>query len=64
MKRSKGVAILVAVALVLAGLSYYASVILSSAGVGEDKNIKLGLDLAAASALRIRLCLTILLQSR
>ena len=39
MKRSKGVAILIAVALVLAGLSYYASVILSSAGVGEDKNI-------------------------
>lgn len=46
MKRSKGVAILVAVALVLAGLSYCASVILSSTGVGEDKNIKLGLDLA------------------
>ena len=46
MKKSRGVAILVAVALVLAGLSYYASVILSSAGVGEDKNIKLGLDLA------------------
>lgn len=46
MKRSKGVAILIAVALVLAGLSYYASVILSSTGVGEDKNIKLGLDLA------------------
>lgn len=46
MKRSKGVAILVAVALVLAGLSYWASVILSSTGVGEDKNIKLGLDLA------------------
>ena len=46
MKRSKGVAILVAVALVLAGLSYCASIILSSTGVGEDKNIKLGLDLA------------------
>ena len=46
MKRSKGVAILVAVALVLAGLSYWASIILSSTGVGEDKNIKLGLDLA------------------
>ena len=46
MKKSKGIAILAAVALALAGLSYCASVILSSTGVGEDKNIKLGLDLA------------------
>ncbi len=46
MKKSRGVAILVAIALVLAGLSYYASIILSSTGIGEDKNIKLGLDLA------------------
>lgn len=46
MKKSKGVAILLAVLLVLAGLSYYASIILSSTGKGEDKNIKLGLDLA------------------
>lgn len=42
MKKSKGVAILLAVLLVLAGLSYYASIILSSTGKGEDKNIKLG----------------------
>ena len=41
MKKSKGLAILLA-----AGLSYYASIILSSTGKGEDKNIKLGLDLA------------------
>ncbi len=41
MKKSKGVAILLAVLLVLAGLSYYASIILSSTGKGEDKNIKL-----------------------
>ncbi len=46
MKKSKGIAILTAIVLVLAGLSYCASVILSSTGVGEDKNIKLGLDLA------------------
>lgn len=41
MKKSKGVAILLAVLLVLAGLSYYASIILSSTGKGEDKNINL-----------------------
>ena len=46
MKKSKGVAVLLALLLVLAGLAYYASVILSSTGTGEDKNIKLGLDLA------------------
>ena len=46
MKKSKGVAILLAVLLVLAGLSYYASIILSSTGNGEDKHFKLGLDLA------------------
>ena len=34
------------VLLCLAGLAYYASIILSSTGKGEDKNIKLGLDLA------------------
>lgn len=37
--------LLVAV-LVLGGLAYYASIILSSTGVGEDMSIKLGLDLA------------------
>lgn len=46
MKRSKGVAILLAVLLCLAGVSYYASIILSSTGKGEGKNINLGLDLA------------------
>lgn len=46
MKKSKGVAVLLALLLALAGLAYYASIILSSTGTGEDKNIKLGLDLA------------------
>ena len=46
-KKSKGVAILLAMILILAGLAYYASLILSSApGAAEDMNIKLGLDLA------------------
>lgn len=46
MKKSRGVAIMLTVFLCLAGLAYYASIILSSTGKGEDKNIKLGLDLA------------------
>ncbi|MCI5620584.1 MAG: protein translocase subunit SecD [Lachnospiraceae bacterium] len=46
MKRSKGVAILLVILLALAGVSYYASIILSSTGKGEGKNINLGLDLA------------------
>ncbi|MGN0343004.1 MAG: protein translocase subunit SecD [Roseburia sp.] len=46
MKKSRGVAIILVVLLALAGLSYYASIILSSTGKGEGKNINLGLDLA------------------
>lgn len=46
MKKSKGVAILLVILLALAGVSYYASIILSSTGKGEGKNINLGLDLA------------------
>lgn len=45
-RKSKGAAILLVVILALAGLAYYASVILSSTTAGEDKKIKLGLDLA------------------
>lgn len=46
-KKSKGVCILLVMILILAGLAYYASLILSSApGAAEDRNIKLGLDLA------------------
>ena len=37
---------LLVIALVLGGLAYYASIILSSTGIGEDRSIKLGLDLA------------------
>lgn len=46
MKKSKAVTTLVVIAAILAGLCYYASVIISSTGVGENKNISLGLDLA------------------
>lgn len=44
--RGQGIAMLVVICLVLGGLAYYASIILSSTGIGEDKSIKLGLDLA------------------
>lgn len=44
--KGQGCAMLLVIALVLGGLAYYASIILSSTGIGEDKSIKLGLDLA------------------
>ncbi len=44
--KGRGAAVLAAVALILAGLAYFASIILSSTGIGEDMSIKLGLDLA------------------
>ena len=37
---------LMVIALILGGLAYYASIILSSTGIGKDMSIKLGLDLA------------------
>ena len=46
MKRSKAAAILVAVVAALAGLAYWASIILSSTGIGETMSIPLGLDLS------------------
>ncbi len=44
--KGRGAAVLVAIALILGGLAYYASIILSSTGIGEDMSVKLGLDLA------------------
>ncbi len=46
MKKSKATAILVAVVAALAGLAYWASIILSSTGIGETMSIPLGLDLS------------------
>lgn len=46
MKKSKAAAILIVILAALARLSYYASLILSSTGVGEDMSIPLGLDLS------------------
>ncbi|MBO5303035.1 MAG: protein translocase subunit SecD [Lachnospiraceae bacterium] len=44
--KGKGIAIFVVILAILAGLAYYASIILSSTGVGKDMSVKLGLDLA------------------
>lgn len=46
MKKGKGIAILCIVLACILGLGYYASIILSSTGRGENQNISLGLDLA------------------
>lgn len=46
MKKSKATGILVVVLAALVGLAYYASIILSSTGVGEHMSIPLGLDLS------------------
>lgn len=46
MKKSKAAAILVVIFAALAGLTYYAGLILSSTGIGEEMSIPLGLDLS------------------
>lgn len=46
MKKSKAAVILIAILAALAGLAYYASIILSSTGIGEEMSIPLGLDLS------------------
>lgn len=46
MKKGKGITILCVVLACILGLGYYASIILSTTGRGENQNIILGLDLA------------------
>lgn len=46
MKKSKAAVILIVILAALAGLVYYASIILSSTGIGEEMSIPLGLDLS------------------
>lgn len=46
MKKSKAAAIFAVILAALAGLGYYAFLILSSTGIGEDMSIPLGLDLS------------------
>ncbi len=46
MKKSKALGILILILAIMAGMSWYAGTIISTVGVGESRNIKLGLDLA------------------
>ena len=46
MKKSKAAVILAVIIAAFAGLAYYASIILSSTGIGEDMSIPLGFDLS------------------
>ena len=48
MKKSKAAVILVAILAAFAGLAYYASIILSSTGIGEEMSIPLGLEIGRA----------------
>ena len=46
MKKGKATGILVLILAIMAGLTWYAGTIVSTVGVGENRNIRLGLDLA------------------
>ena len=46
MKKSKAAVILAVILAAFVGLAYYASIMLSSTGIGEDMSIPLGLDLS------------------
>ncbi|MCI8327754.1 MAG: protein translocase subunit SecD [Lachnospiraceae bacterium] len=46
MKKNKAIVTLILALAILAGLCYYSVTIISSTGVGEDRSISLGLDLA------------------
>lgn len=45
MKKGQGFAVLAVILVILAAVSWYADTIISTVGVGESRNIKLGLDL-------------------
>ena len=51
MKKSKAAVILAVILAAFVGLAYYASIILSSTGVGEDMSIPLGLDLSGGGSI-------------
>ncbi len=54
MKKSKALGILVLILAIMAGMSWYAGTIISTVGVGENRNIKLGLDLAGGVSITYR----------
>ena len=54
MKKGKAAGILVLILVIMAGMSWYAGTIISTVGVGENRNIKLGLDLAGGVSITYR----------
>lgn len=54
MKKSKAIGILVLIFAIMAGMTWYAGTIISTVGVGESRNIKLGLDLAGGVSITYR----------
>ena len=62
MKKSKALGILVLILAIMAGMSWYAGTIISTVGVGESRNIKLGLDLAGGVSITTRQWTTTRLQ--
>ncbi len=54
MKKGKALGILVLILAIMAGMSWYAATIISTVGVGENRNIKLGLDLAGGVSITYR----------
>ena len=54
MKKSKAAVILVAILAAFAGLAYYASIILSSTGIGEEMSIPLVYRSPIRSWMKIR----------
>ena len=59
MKKSKAIVILIVILGALAGLAYYASIILSSTGIGEEIAFRLVWIYPAVFPLPIRLWMTI-----
>ena len=54
MKKGKALRIFVLILAIMAGMSWYAATIISTVGVGENRNIKLGLDLAGGVSITYR----------
>ena len=54
MKKSKATGILALILAIMVGMTWYAGTIISTVGVGENRNIKLGLDLAGGVSITYR----------
>ena len=54
MKKQKAAGILVLILVIMSAVSWYAGTIISTVGVGANRNIKLGLDLAGGVSITYR----------